>query len=562
MTQLIRPPRIYGISTGSSPPNHEAEARYFASLMDDIELSYLQGSSAGVRVTDKVAVQVISVFSCVRIVAETIGSLDLHHYRRVSETAKERVPGWLDNLLSVAPNQWQTRMDWVEQMWRHFEIWGRCYSRMIQGQNGTIAALVPMHPSRVRPAYLPTGRLRFYWTDEKGIEQPLEQSEVWHMHFMSDDATTGAAPKELHKETIGICRALDLHAARFFGNGARPGTVLESDMSLDPEHVERLRESWERIHRGPINSHRTAVLDGGVKARPFEGATNTDSQFIQAREYEIARVAAAYRVPPHMVGLLDRAGYASVEQYGIDFRNLSIAPRCRRMELALTRDLVADPENNFIRFSLGDLERADSQTRMTTSTAGVDRGIYSVNEARAREGLNPISGGDIHYAPLNMTTLEAANRPPPVQPGNIAPVLDRVAAGALTPDAARVLLAAQNPTLSGEQVDVIVSGVCVNVPTPAPAEAAPAAGEVDEAAAAGVVDMQATAFNGAQVAALLQVLSSVSSGVLGDAAAMAVIAAAFPTVTEAQAQQMVNGAKSPAPAMPVAPSNGVDAVAE
>jgi hypothetical protein len=125
-----------------------------------------------------------------------------------------------------------------------------------------------------------------------------------------------------------------------------------------------------------------------------------------------------------------------------------------------------------------------------------------------------------------------------------------------------VLLAAQNPTLSGEQVDVIVSGVCVNVPTPAPAEAAPAAGEVDEAAAAGVVDMQATAFNGAQVAALLQVLSSVSSGVLGDAAAMAVIAAAFPTVTEAQAQQMVNGAKSPAPAMPVAPSNGVDAVAE
>lgn len=557
----MKQPRIYGLTVGSQH-DPEAESRYFASLMDDIELSYLQGSSAGVRVTDKIAVQVISVFTCIRIVAETIGSLDLHYYRRISETARERVPNWLDTLLCVAPNGWQTRLDWIEQMWRHFELWGRCYSRMIPGPGGTITALVPLHPSRVRPVYLPTGKLRFIWTNDVGVEVPLEQDEVFHMHFMSDDATTGAAPKELHKETIGICRALDLHAARFFGNGARPGTVLETDLSLDPDHVERLRESWERIHRGPVNSHKTAVLDGGVKAKPFEGASNTDSQFIEAREYEIARVAAAYRVPPNMVGLLNRTSYGSVEASGIDFRNLCIAPRCRRMELALTRDLVADPENYFIRFTLGDLERADSQTRMTTSTAGVDRGIYSINEARAREGLNPIPGGDLHFTPLNMATLDAATRLPAIPPGNVTPVLDRLAAGGINTDAARVLLSVQNPTLSAEQVEVIVGGVTVAaIGQPTVSEPTEPITDAADAAAAGTLDLQSTALNGAQVAALLQVLSSVSAGQIGGDAAIVIIAAAFPTITPDQATKMVAGAKpGVTQTTPPLPSDGTQPV--
>ena len=452
---MNRTPRIY-----DAGPTASTEQRYFASLMDDIELSYLQGAASGVRVTERTAIRVVAVFACIRVIAETIASLDLRHYRHLASGGCELYPDWLDHLLAVAPNSTQTRFEWMEQMWRHFELWGRCYSRIIQGPGGTISALQPLHPSRVKPIALPNGRLRFIFTEDNGQPTELSQDELWWMHFMSDDGTTGEAPTELGRETFGLCRALELHAARFFGNGARPGVVLETDQSLDPDTVERLRESWERIHRGPINAHRTAVLDGGVHAKPFEQSTNQDSQFTAVRQFETERICSFFRVPPHMVQLLDRATFSNVEQMSIDFRNHCIAPRCRRMELSFQRDLVPEPTKTFVKFDLNDLERGDSQARMAYLTAAIDRGILSVNEARGREGLNPIPGGDVHFFPLNMTTLEAmAKSGEPVQAPQVVQVLEAVSQGLVTASAAAVLIAAAFPQLSPEQVATVVGGV-------------------------------------------------------------------------------------------------------
>jgi hypothetical protein len=330
----------------------------------------------------------------------------------------------------------------------------------------------------VKPIALPNGRLRFIFTEDNGQPTELSQDELWWMHFMSDDGTNGEAPTELGRETFGLCRALELHAARFFGNGARPGVVLESDQSLDVDTVERLRESWERIHRGPINAHRTAVLDGGVRAKPFEQSTNQDSQFIAVRQFETERVCSFYRVPPHMVQLLDRATFSNVEQMSIDFRNHCIAPRCRRMELSFQRDLVPEPGRTFVAFDLNDLERGDSASRMAYLTSAIDRGILSVNEARSREGLNPIAGGDVHFFPLNMTTLEAmAKSGDPVQLPPMLAVLGALAQGLLVGDAAKGLLAAAYPQLDATKIDAIVNGVPRALPPsplPAPALALPA----------------------------------------------------------------------------------------
>lgn len=461
-------PRIYD----AGPPT-DAEARYFGSLMDDMELSYVQGASSGVRVTDRTAIRCVAVFACIRVIAETIAGLDLHYYERLPGGGHRRYPNWLDTLLSVAPNPTQTRFDWIEQTLRHFELWGRCYSEIVQGPGGVISALVPLHPSRMKTEALPNGRLRFLYTELNGEVTEYSQDEIWHMHFMSDDGVTGEVPVELGKETIGLCRALELHASRFFGNGARPGVVLETEASLDVDTVERLRESWERIHRGPQNSHKTAVLDGGVKARPFEQATNQDSQFTAVRQFETERVCSFFRVPPHMVQLLDRATFSNIEQQSIDFRNHCIAPRCTRMELSFMRDLVPDPANYFVKFDLNDLERGDSTARMGYYTAAIDRGILSINEARAREGLNPIEGGDIHFFPLNMTTVEAMARQSeaaPVQLPQLVQVLDALAKGLITAPAAGVLMQAAFPQLSDGQINAVIAGV---VPGTVPAPPSP-----------------------------------------------------------------------------------------
>jgi HK97 family phage portal protein len=599
---------------------------YFESLMDDVELSYVHGASSGVRVTERTAMRTAAVFSCIRVIAESIAGIDLHVYRRLRGGGHEVFPGWLDTLLSLAPNPAQTRVEFLEQIIRHFEIWHRCYAEVVQGDGGRIVALMPMHPSRVKPQKLPNGRLSFLYTDGKtGNSRTFSQDEMFWMHGFSDDGETGDPLLEVGKETIGLCRALELHAARYFGNGARPGVVLETEQSLAPETVERLRESWERIHRGPQNAHRTAILDSGVKAHEFDGASLQDSQFTQALEFETSRVCALFRVPPHKIQLLNRATFANVEQQEIDFRNSCIAPRCVRLEQAFARSLIADQANFFVRFDLNDLERGDSASRISYLTAAVDRGILSVNEARAREGLNPVAGGDIHFFPLNMTTLEVMNTPVAAPAASVQTVLDRLASGGMTPDAAKVLLAVQNPMLSAEQVaaivdgsyaaaqpdraqvtallqvidDVasgkltpdgavavigaafpqldseqvasIVGGVKVGVvdydplalPEPDTAPAAePASAEIPAdpttdplAASTADIDMAATALNGAQVSALLEVLQQIGLGTITKDTAATVITSAFPTIAADVARQMAEGAMAaPAPAAePVTP---------
>lgn len=488
---------------------------YFESLMDDVELSYVHGASSGVRVTERTAMRTAAVFSCIRVIAESIAGIDLHVYRRLPRGGREVFPGWLDTLLSVSPNPWQTRVEFLEQIIRHFEIWHRCYAAVVQGDGGRVVALAPLHPSRVKPQRLPNGRLSFLYTDTKtGNVKTYSQDEMFWMHGFSDDGETGDPLLELGKETIGLCRAMELHAARYFGNGARPGVVLETEQSLAPETVERLRESWERIHRGPQNAHRTAILDSGVKAHEFDGASMQDAQFMQSLEFETSRVCALFRVPPHKIQLLNRATFANVEQQEIDFRNSCIAPRCVRLEQAFARSLIADPATYFVRFDLNDLERGDSSTRISYLTSAVDRGLMSVNEARAREGLNPVEGGDLHFFPLNMTTLQVMNQPVAAEPANVQPVLDRLASGGISPEAAKVLLAVQNTMLTKEQIDTIVDGSYV------------AAGP-----------------DRAQVTALLQVIEDVATGVLSPAGATAVITAAFPQLDQSTVREIVGGVK-------------------
>jgi HK97 family phage portal protein len=567
--------------------------------------------SAGVRVSERTAMRTAAFFSCARVVTETIATVGLHHYRRTPGGGSVLEPGWLDTLLSTSIHPSLSKVEWLERTLVNFELWGECYSLLIQGPGGTIVGLDPLHPTQVRCVPMRNGELAFEVIHDDGSTGTYGQDDMFWMHFMPVTNRVGERKGQplldLGRDTIALCRAMERHASRFFSNGARPGVVLESDAELDDEVCEALRESWERIHRGPENAHRTAILDGGVKAKEFGAATNQESQFTEALEFEAGRVCSIMRVPPHMVQLFSNLKYATVEQGAIDFRNHCIAPRCTRLEHAFARSLVLDQSTHFVRFQLDELERGDGASRMDYETKGVQWGINAVNESRAREGRNPVPGGDIHLVPENYTTLERMARREAAKPENIEPVLDRLASGGISPAAARVLLAVQNPMLSDEEVvgiiegavpgaqpeapqvsvllqviddvaegklthdgaravlavafpqldavlvDAMVGGVTVRtvdavsepVGLPAPA-ASPPAGQsaidgLPPEASAGV-DVASLALNGAQVTALLEVTTQVAAGAITKEAATLVITSAFPTIPEATARQIADGA--------------------
>jgi HK97 family phage portal protein len=474
--------------------------------------------SAGVQVTERTAMRTAAFFSCARVVTETIATLGLHHYRRLPEGGCEIEPGWLDTLLSVSIHPSLSIVEWLERTLINFELWGECYSLLIPGPGGTIVGLDPLHPTQVRCVPMRNGELAFEVNHIDGRSETYGQDEMFWMHFQPitnrHGERKGQPLLDLGRDTIALCRAMERHASRFFANGARPGVVLESDSELDDDTCESLRESWERIHRGPENAHRTAILDGGVKAKEFGATSNQDAQFTEALEFEAGRVCSIMRVPPHMVQLFSNLKYATVEQGAIDYRNHCIAPRCTRLEHAFARSLVLDQSSHFVRFNLDELERGDGASRMAYETNGIQWGINSINESRAREGRNPCKGGDVHLVPENYTTLEALARREAAKPENIEPVLDRLAAGGISPDAAKVLLAVMNPMLSGDEVVSIVDGTVLGAQPDKP-----------------------------QVTTLLQVIDDVSSGKLTPDGARAVLAVAFPQLDSGLVESMVGGVK-------------------
>jgi HK97 family phage portal protein len=509
----ISVPRIRSFGQASRRSADNQDVKRWIDEDDDFGIS-----SAGVRVTEKTAMRTAAFFSCTRVVGETMGVLDLHHYRRIEGGGSLREPGWIDDLLSTSIHPSLTRSEWFERMVTNFELWGACYARLIQGPDGTIMALDPLHPTQVRCVPMRNGELAFDVVHDDGSTGIYGQEDMFWMHFMPVTNRFGERKGqpllELGRDTIALCRAMERHASKFFSNGARPGVIIETDLELLDEDIVSLRDAWERIHRGPENSNRTAVMDRGIKAREFGAASNQDSQFTEALEFETGRVCAIMRVPPHMVQLFSNLKYATVEQGAIDFRNYTIGPRANRFEQAFVRSLVLDPSTHFVRFNLDELERGDATSRMGVSKDGVSTGITCVNEERAKDGRNPVAGGDVHLVPANYTTLEALARRQAANPENIEPVLDRLAAGGISPDAARVLLSVQNPMLSAEEVTAIVAGTVPGAQPDKP-----------------------------QVTTLLQVIDDIATGKLTSHGARAVLAVAFPQLDKQLVDEMVGGVK-------------------
>ena len=471
------------------------ERRFFGSLLDD-DYGFARGASAGVRVTSDNALQTSTVvLACVRVLAETVASLPLHLYELLDNGGRARCPGWLDHLLSVEPNSWQTSFEWRETSMIHLGLYGACYSEIVPGPAGAVSELIPLHPSRMKAERIENGRLRFTYTEPNGAKTIYSQDQIFRVTWFSSDGINPSIPIELGKEAIGLARACELHGARYFGNGARPGVVLETDGNMAPEAAERLRENWERLHRGADKSSKTAVLTGGLKAHEL-GSTNTDSQFLEARRFQTEEICRLYRVPGHMIHDLSRATYSNIEQQSIDFLQYSILPWLRRFEKAIARDLIAQPVGYFAAFDTSHLLRGDAAARSAYYSSGLDRGIFSINEVRSMENLNPIHGGDVHYFPLNMTTVEK---------------------------------------MAQESL----------VPSPTGGEAAPTS-EATQAVEASL--------NGSQIQSLLEVLANIASGLLSKEGAVAVVSAAFPQLSHEQVVGIVNGVNVNAQPVGIAPT--------
>lgn len=403
----------------------EALADYRMHELRGIDWSEMGGSRtpSGVRVTPETAMQCSAFLACVRVISESVASLPLHLYRRLPTGGKERAPRHpLYRLLYDRPNRWQTGFEFREQMTALYCSWGQSFAEKVPGPQGPVSELWPLHPSRMKVEQTEAGRLRYLYREPNGRETVYDQSQIFHLRFLTLDGINGVQPTTLSRDAIGLARALEQHGSAYFGNGARPGIVLESDNPIPVEAAERLREAWERMHRGADRAHRTAVLPNGVKAKELSGS-NESAQFLEARAFQLAEVARAFRVPLHLIGELTRSTFNNIEVQGTEFVQHCLLPHLRRWESAIARDLIdGDVDEFFAEHNVSGLMRGDHATRSAYFVSAIQNGWLSINEVREMENLNPLGPeGDKHFIQLNMTTLDQAGEQPPAPEPSLAP---------------------------------------------------------------------------------------------------------------------------------------------
>ena len=367
---------------------------------------FFGGSAAGKRVNERSAMQMTAVYSCVRILAEAVAGLPLHLYRYKEDGGKEKAldhPLYL--LLHDEPNPEMSSFVFRETLMTHLLLWGNAYAQIIRNGRGEVMALYPLMPDRMAVDRDDKGQLYYEYTTSaddapisKGSIVRLKPSDVLHIPGLGFDGLVGYSPIAMAKNAIGLASATEEYGSKIFANGAQPSGVLEHPGTIkDPQ---RVRDSWMSQFGGSANSNKIAVLEEGLKYTPIS-ISPEQAQFLETRKFQINEIARIFRVPPHMVGDLEKSSFSNIEQQSLEFVKYTLEPWLVRWEQSIQRTLFSADEKKryFVRFNVEGLLRGDYASRMNGYAVGRQNGWMSANDIRELENLDRIpaeEGGDLY----------------------------------------------------------------------------------------------------------------------------------------------------------------------
>ena len=380
---------------------------------------FFGNTSAGKPVNEHTAMQMTAVYSCVRILSETLAGLPLHVYRYNDSGGKEKyLKHPLYKLLHDEPNPEMTSFAFRETLMSHLLLWGNAYAQIIRNARGEVIALYPLMPNKMTVDRDANGRL-FYLYQRSSEDVPslgkdnqvyLAPADVLHIPGLGFDGLVGYSPIAMAKNAVGLAIATEEYGAKFFANGAAPGGVLEHPGTIkDPQKV---KESWNAAYQGSANSHRVAVLEEGMKYQPI-GISPEQAQFLETRKFQINEIARIFRVPPHMLADLEKSSFSNIEQQSLEFVKYTLDPWVVRWEQSMCRALLSDSEKPtvFIKFNVDGLLRGDYASRMSGYATARQNGWMSANDIRELENLDRIPaelGGDLYLINGAMTKLQDA----------------------------------------------------------------------------------------------------------------------------------------------------------
>lgn len=358
---------------------------------------------AGQRVTTTSAMQQLTVFNCVRVLAESIGMLPC---RLLKQTGKVRLPAnthRLYPLLTIAPNGYMTAQEFWELLVACLCLRGNFFAYKVVAL-GNVVELLPINPDQVTP------KLKDDWTVEYKVDfktgtKYLTQDEIWHVRLFTLDGLNGLNPIAYARQALGLGQAMETHAAKLFTNGAVTSGVLQTSQELSDDAFNRLKTEFQGEHMGVANAYKPMILEMGLEWKPISLSAQ-DTQFVESKKMTEAQICGLFRVPPHLVASMEKMTLNNIEHMGMSFVNYSLVPIMTRIEHRIQVGLLNEKDRltHYAKFNAGALMRGDLKGRYESYGKGIQWGILSPNDCRELEDENPREGGDVYLTPMNMTT--------------------------------------------------------------------------------------------------------------------------------------------------------------
>ena len=342
-------------------------------------LSFMAGadSFSGVEVSESNAMTFTAVYSAVRILSEGLAQPPLKLYRKRKDGGRDEAFDEPEYYLARhEPNPETTSFIFRELCQGHLCTWGNAYAEIVFNGAGRAMALWQRRPDRVTIERGASGGLTYRIDRAEGDTDVLPAERVLHVPGLSFSGYVGISPIRMAREAIGLGLATERHGSVYFGNGSRPGGVLEHPARLGEGIADNLRGQWTEMHQGVNKSNRVAILEEGMTWKQI-GLPMDDSQFLQTRRFQIEEIARVFRIPPHMMADLERATFSNIEHQDLEFQKYTMGPWYVRWEAELNRKILGRrrmDQGYFFKFDNRAFLRGDVKSRTEAYTAGRNGG--------------------------------------------------------------------------------------------------------------------------------------------------------------------------------------------
>lgn len=342
-------------------------------------------STAGITVTEEKALSVGAVFSCVQVIGQTFGLMDIEVYRKRGSKYKEFDAKHRINNLLRDPSPYFNRFQWMQAVVAHILLWGNSYCKIVRNRFGEPVEIRLLQPYEVEPKITTSGRLVYDYTREN-IKERIAPENILHFKNLTTDGILGLSTVHIQREALANSIAKQQHEGAFYANGAKASGVLMTPGNLGPAERNNLQTSFEKAHSGAKNRFKTIVLEEGVKYQQLTIPQN-DAQFLESKNYDRSEIAGWFRVPPYKIGYMDNANYSNVEAQERSFARDAIVPHATNIQQELDRKLFGIDERQYLtQFNIDDITKGDMKTRYEAHNTGIQAGFLTPKEVRDAEG--------------------------------------------------------------------------------------------------------------------------------------------------------------------------------